>query len=109
MHLCGIKNCLIGAIRSAEIFEILPPPVRIVRANLALHSLQRVQLRRRPSRSQISSVPHPFTFRTTPHHQHLADSAGFPPDVLTWSPRFASVFWTLTWARTAGSPPPGLR
>ena len=45
MHLGGIENRLIRAVRRAEVFKILSPPVGIVGTDLAFYTLQRMQLR----------------------------------------------------------------
>src|SRR5579862_5270806 len=53
VNLTDVENRLVAAVSLTEIPQILATAVRIVRADFALNTLERVQLRRGASRSQV--------------------------------------------------------
>ena len=53
LNILAIQNTIVGGEGIAELAEVFPPAVRILSPDFALHSRQRVQLRRASPGSQI--------------------------------------------------------
>src|ERR1700751_3098133 len=53
VNLIEFDDRLVRAVGLTEISEILAAAIGIIRADFAFHTLQRMQLRRRPTRSQM--------------------------------------------------------